>query len=388
MSSTSITGGSSPMPCLHAARGSRRRPDRSGSGRRESTDTRRAGCSRRAAPRQFASNLVSKMSVAVGHADEREPHAGPRDPRPGDVALVVRDVDAGRRRAERAVVRRRNRLRPVVCAPSGRRRPSPRRPRPPRWRRGHRSCACVAAPRANFPRLPTIRPRGTIAMTWRCAWVAWPTSIRPRCRCRSGTEVTTRVDRVVEGEIRPQGATGRVAKLDGDRVEVAFLDGKRATYLRAEVMPRKLGVARYAQRRAAAWDALASVHRDRHARRLARVGRRRRGLRRGSPRRVRAAARRGRPAWSIRRSISSVARRLADLLGDRQGDPPGAARRSEHARDAVRVAQPSSIRSASRSSRCAPAFCRRRSTAASAATRCRSSIGSSTTSASPSTARP
>src|SRR5512134_1046270 len=71
-----------------------------------------------------------------------------------------------------------------------------------------------------------------------------------------GTEVTTRVDRVVEGEIRPQGATGRVAKLDGDRVEVTFLDGKRATYLRAEVTPRKLGVARYALRRAAAWDAL------------------------------------------------------------------------------------------------------------------------------------
>src|SRR6187551_1600172 len=72
-----------------------------------------------------------------------------------------------------------------------------------------------------------------------------------------GTEVTTRVDRVVDdGELRPQGATGRVAKLDGDRVEVVFLDGKRATYLRGEVVPRKLGVVRYAQRRAAAWDQL------------------------------------------------------------------------------------------------------------------------------------
>jgi hypothetical protein len=71
-----------------------------------------------------------------------------------------------------------------------------------------------------------------------------------------GTEVTTRVDRVVDGEIRPQGATGRVSKLDVDRVEITFVDGKRATYLRAEVVPRKLGVARYAQRRAAAWDAL------------------------------------------------------------------------------------------------------------------------------------
>ncbi len=72
-----------------------------------------------------------------------------------------------------------------------------------------------------------------------------------------GTEVTTRVDRTVGDEVRPQGASGRVAHVDGDRVEVAFLDGKRATYLRSELVPRKLGVARYAQRRAAAWDLLA-----------------------------------------------------------------------------------------------------------------------------------
>ena len=75
----------------------------------------------------------------------------------------------------------------------------------------------------------------------------------------AGTEVTTRVDRVLsdaDGELRPQGATGRVTKLDGDHVEVVFLDGKRATYLRSEVVPRKLGVVRYAQRRQAAWDQL------------------------------------------------------------------------------------------------------------------------------------
>jgi len=71
-----------------------------------------------------------------------------------------------------------------------------------------------------------------------------------------GTEVTTRVDRVVDGELRPQGATGRVARLDGERIEVTFVDGKRAIYLRDEVVPRKLGVARYAQRRAAAWELL------------------------------------------------------------------------------------------------------------------------------------
>src|SRR5688500_18686983 len=71
-----------------------------------------------------------------------------------------------------------------------------------------------------------------------------------------GTEVTTRVDRTAAGELRPQGASGRVAKLDGDRIEVVFLDGRTATYLRAELVPRKLGVQRYAQRRAAAWDQL------------------------------------------------------------------------------------------------------------------------------------
>lgn len=72
----------------------------------------------------------------------------------------------------------------------------------------------------------------------------------------AGTEVVTRVDRMVDNELRPQGATGRVKSVDGDRVQVAFLDGKTATYLRVEVTPRKLGVQRYAQRRAAAWECL------------------------------------------------------------------------------------------------------------------------------------
>jgi hypothetical protein len=72
-----------------------------------------------------------------------------------------------------------------------------------------------------------------------------------------GTEVVTRVDREVDGALRPQGVVGRVAALrDDGRVEVAFLDGARAIYLREEVAPRKLGVQRYAVRRAAAWDQL------------------------------------------------------------------------------------------------------------------------------------
>ncbi len=71
-----------------------------------------------------------------------------------------------------------------------------------------------------------------------------------------GTEVITGVDRVVDGEPRPQGASARVARRDGDKVDVVFIDGRHATYLRSELTPRKLGVARYAQRRAVAWDEL------------------------------------------------------------------------------------------------------------------------------------
>ena len=78
-----------------------------------------------------------------------------------------------------------------------------------------------------------------------------------------GTEVVTRVARTVDGELRPGGATGRVVAIaagaegdGGDRIEVVFLDGRRATYLRDELTPRKLGVARYAQRRQIAWEQL------------------------------------------------------------------------------------------------------------------------------------
>ncbi len=71
-----------------------------------------------------------------------------------------------------------------------------------------------------------------------------------------GTEVVTRVDRTIGEDVRRQGATGRVVSTDGDRVDVVFLDGLRATFLRDQVTPRKLGVVRYAQRRAAAWEVL------------------------------------------------------------------------------------------------------------------------------------
>ena len=67
-----------------------------------------------------------------------------------------------------------------------------------------------------------------------------------------GTDVMTLVDR----DGRTQGAYGRVSKLDGERVDVTFLDDTHAVYLRVEIAPRKLGIARYAARSAAAWDEL------------------------------------------------------------------------------------------------------------------------------------
>lgn len=66
-----------------------------------------------------------------------------------------------------------------------------------------------------------------------------------------GTEVTTLLER--DGRI--EGTYARVTKLDGERVELAFHDDRRATYLRVEVAPRKLGIVRAALPRAA-WDEL------------------------------------------------------------------------------------------------------------------------------------
>jgi hypothetical protein len=71
-----------------------------------------------------------------------------------------------------------------------------------------------------------------------------------------GTEVVTRVDRVVEGELRRQGAIGRVVATGATGIEVQLVDGRRAVFVRDELTPRKLGVERYARRRAGAWEQL------------------------------------------------------------------------------------------------------------------------------------
>ncbi|MEW5850845.1 MAG: nucleotidyltransferase domain-containing protein [Myxococcota bacterium] len=71
-----------------------------------------------------------------------------------------------------------------------------------------------------------------------------------------GTEVTTRVDRQLAERRIPRGAAGRVVNTDGDAVDVLVVGVGVVRYARQEVTPRKVGQLRYAQARAAAWDAL------------------------------------------------------------------------------------------------------------------------------------
>lgn len=71
-----------------------------------------------------------------------------------------------------------------------------------------------------------------------------------------GTEVVTRVDRIVDERRVPQGTIGRVTKLDGELVEVTVVGIGVLQYRRDELSPRRVGQALYAQRRADAWEAL------------------------------------------------------------------------------------------------------------------------------------
>ena len=73
-----------------------------------------------------------------------------------------------------------------------------------------------------------------------------------------GTEVLTRVERLLGERTVPRGAVGRVIALDEDRVEVAIVGVGNVRYARSEVAPRRSGQLAYAHRRAAAWDALSS----------------------------------------------------------------------------------------------------------------------------------
>lgn len=71
-----------------------------------------------------------------------------------------------------------------------------------------------------------------------------------------GTEVTTRVDRVVGERTVPQGAVGRVVKVAGDEVDVLVVGVGTVRFARRELTPRKVGQAQFAQRREVAWTAL------------------------------------------------------------------------------------------------------------------------------------
>src|SRR6185437_519300 len=73
----------------------------------------------------------------------------------------------------------------------------------------------------------------------------------------NGTEVTTRVDRVLSEDRRvPQGAVGRVVAQREGELDVMIVGVGVLRYARSEVVPRKIGQVRYARRRAEAWGAL------------------------------------------------------------------------------------------------------------------------------------
>lgn len=72
-----------------------------------------------------------------------------------------------------------------------------------------------------------------------------------------GTEVTTRVDRVLPHDRRvPLGAVGRIVGSRGAEIDVHIVGVGTLRYDRSELVPRKIGQVRYAQRRHNAWEAL------------------------------------------------------------------------------------------------------------------------------------
>ena len=168
-----------------------------------------------------------------------------------------------------------------------------------------------------------------------------------------GTEIVTRVDAFLGERRIPQGTIGRVTKLEGDAVDVTVVGIGVVRYTRAQLSPRRVGQALFAHRRADAWSALSGCI-VRHDGGIARVGARACGLGRGSPRCLRASVRVD--AWARRAARGPrQRRRQRDVLGGGQGDPPGAARRSKHARDAVRARRAcgrSERRMAARRARC------------------------------------
>ena len=71
-----------------------------------------------------------------------------------------------------------------------------------------------------------------------------------------GTEVTLRVDRMLEGRRVPQGLIGRVVRARDGGFDVLVSGVGELWYARTELAPRRAGQLEYAHRREAAWQAL------------------------------------------------------------------------------------------------------------------------------------
>jgi predicted nucleotidyltransferase len=72
----------------------------------------------------------------------------------------------------------------------------------------------------------------------------------------NGTEVVTRVDRIVGERRVPQGSVGRVTRGDGNDLDVTVVGVGVVRYERGELAPRRVGQVLFANRRAGTWDAL------------------------------------------------------------------------------------------------------------------------------------
>jgi len=71
-----------------------------------------------------------------------------------------------------------------------------------------------------------------------------------------GTEVTTRVERLAGDRRVPQGVVGRVVAIRDDGFDVLVTGIGVVRYARDELLPRRPGQVRFAEQRAADWDAL------------------------------------------------------------------------------------------------------------------------------------
>jgi RNA repair pathway DNA polymerase beta family len=71
-----------------------------------------------------------------------------------------------------------------------------------------------------------------------------------------GTEVTTRVERLFEDRRVPQGVVGRVVAIRQDGLDILVTGIGVLRYARDELLPRRPGQVRFAEQRAADWEAL------------------------------------------------------------------------------------------------------------------------------------